>query len=58
MSDLTLPCPVCLDEFPVTLTLGLVNGGELDSLGISIAVTKADLLSAYLEHSMETDHHA
>lgn len=55
-AELTLPCPVCLDEFPVRLSLGEIPGGELDSLGISIAVTKADLLAAYLEHSMETNH--
>lgn len=47
-AELTLPCPVCLDEFPVRMRVG-----ELDGDVLPISLHRADLLAAYLEHAQE-----
>lgn len=48
MVELTLPCPDCLDEFPVP-----VRVGEFDGDLLPIQLHRADLLAAYLEHTQE-----
>lgn len=48
MPDLTLPCPDCLDEFPVRLRVG-----ELAGYLLPIQLHRGDLLAAYLEHAQE-----
>lgn len=48
MAEMTLPCPNCLDEFPVRLRVG-----ELAGYLLPISLRRGDVLAAYLEHAQE-----
>lgn len=48
MAETTLPCPDCLDEFPVPMRIGEFSGYLLP-----ISLRRGDVLAAYLEHAQE-----